>query len=419
MKKALLAVALVALFVLGCTSTGDKFLIQKLDDQSKAQALTTAGIEEYQLYLVSRQAFDQIPRVRDYFNTALQFDPSNTQAQQYLDLIDNFKDQKLKVNVTAATKTLAKPKRTDDENYALFVSLQTASRIDAKDPAVQKMLVDTAQDRAKLADSYIVKAKASLAGMNDKTPAATQEKQYTDAYPNVSRALDIDPKNATAAALMSTVKTAVGKLVAARVATFQTLLSEAKYADARTQLTGLADLNRKTGNNYDADVRTATYNLNITWARAYFALKDYPNADTRTDAALAASRTAEATALKKQITAIRGKADTAATFDATVADIDKLIGSGQLVSAQRKINALGRTTSDQTKQASLDTRAQAILDKIKDIYAQGVDAYRAENYKDAISLLETVVGVQVDYEQAGDYLDKARQKQKVIDQVGG
>jgi len=27
------------------------------------------------------------------------------------------------------------------------------------------------------------------------------------------------------------------------------------------------------------------------------------------------------------------------------------------------------------------------------------------------------VGVQVDYEQAGDYLDKARSKQKVLDQL--
>ncbi len=419
MKKALLLVALVTLVVMGCTSTSDTFLIQKLDDQSKAQALTAAGIEEYQLTLVRRQAFDQIPRVREYFSIALQLDPSNTQAQQYLTLVDNFKDQKLKANIGTATKTLAKAKRTDDDNYALFVSLQAASRIDAKNPDVQKMLVDTASDRAKLADSYLAKAKTSLAGLNDKTPAATQEKQYTDAYPSISRALDIDPKNGPALSQMSTVKTAVGKLVAARVATFQSLLTEAKYADARTQLTGLADLNRKTGNNYDADVRSATYNLNYAWAKAYFAQKDYPNADARTDAALAASRTADATALKRQISDIRGRADTAATFEATVADVDKLITDGQLVSAQRKIDALARTTTDQTKQAALDTRAQAILDKIKDIYAQGVDAYRNENYKDAITLLQTVVGVQVDYEQAGDYLDKAREKQKVIDQVGG
>jgi hypothetical protein len=409
----------VPLVVLSCMSTSDTFLVQKLDDQSKAAALTTAGIEEYQLYLVHKQAYDQIPRIKEYFNTALHFDPTNTQAQQYLVLIDNFKDQKLKANITNATMALAKPKRTDDDNYTLLVSLQTAYRIDSTNTAVQKMISDTAQDRAKLVDSYLEKSKAALAGIDDKTPDATRVKQYGDAYPSISKALDIDPKNAVALAQMKIVNTGVGKLVATQVTTIQKLIAGAKFADARTQLTVLNDFNRKTGNTSDADVRNVSYSLNFTWAKALFNQKDYANADARTDAALAVSRTAEATTLKKQIADIRGKADIAASFDASVQDIDRLIASGQLVAAQRKIVALARVAPDTTKQATLDARSQTILGKIKDIYAQGVDAYRNENYKNAIELLQTVVGVQVDYEQAGDYLDKARSKQKVIDQLGG
>jgi hypothetical protein len=46
-----------------------------------------------------------------------------------------------------------------------------------------------------------------------------------------------------------------------------------------------------------------------------------------------------------------------------------------------------------------------------------VQAYRDEDFKTAIELLQTVVGVQVDYEQASDYLDKAKSKQKVLDQL--
>jgi hypothetical protein len=45
-----------------------------------------------------------------------------------------------------------------------------------------------------------------------------------------------------------------------------------------------------------------------------------------------------------------------------------------------------------------------------------VQAYRDEDFKAAIDLLQTVVGIQVDYEQAGDYLDKARSKQKLLEQ---
>jgi hypothetical protein len=419
MKKALFLVMLIPLVVLGCTSTGDTFLVKNLDDQGKAAALTAAGIDEYQIHLVNRQEFDQIPRIKEYFTTALGFDPGNTQAQQYLVLIDNFKNQKLKTNIASATKALAKPKRTDDDNYTLFVSLQTAYRIDSANTAVQKMLSDTAQDRAKLIDSYLAKAKTSLAAIDDKTPDAAREKQYGEAYPNVSKALAMDPANTAARGQMSIIKTEVGKLVEKRVAAYQKLIAISKFVDARTQVTALNDLNRKTGNSYDAEVRGASYALNFTWAKALFAQKDYANADARNDAALSATRTADAIALKRQLAEIRGKADTAASFDAAIKDIDQLTTSGQLVAAQRKIDALARTTTDQAKQAALDEKSQIILGKIKDVYAQGVDAYRNEDYKNAIDLLQTVVGVKVDYEQAGDYLDKARAKQKVIDSLGG
>ncbi len=112
---------------------------------------------------------------------ALSFDPGNTQAQQYLTLIDNYKSQKLQSNLNTATKTLAKAKRTDDDNYALFVSLQTAARVDPGDPNVKKMLGDTSQDRSRLVDTYLAKSRAAIASINDKTPDAAREKAYIDA----------------------------------------------------------------------------------------------------------------------------------------------------------------------------------------------------------------------------------------------
>ena len=129
------------------------------------------------------------------------------------------------------------------------------------------------------------------------------------------------------------------------------------------------------------------------------------------------SRTDQATSLKRKLTDLRAKADSGASFDATLQDIDKLIGSGDLVAAHRKIDALWKVTSDQSKQQMLDDRNQKIVASLKDLYDRGVQAYRDEDFKTAIDVLQTVVGVQVDYEQAGDYLDKARAKQKLVDQV--
>ncbi len=419
MRKILPLITSILFLVLGCTTTSpnDSFLLKNLDDQDKARALTDQGIQEYDLHLNHRQELDQIPRIRQYFSIALSYDPGNTQAQQYLAIIDNFKSQKLKSNISFATRQLAKPKRTDDDNYALFVSLQSASSMDPSDQRVQKMLGDTSQDRARLVDSYVSKSKASMSEVNDKTPDAAREKAYTDAYQSASRATDIDPRNTAAQAQVSAVKAQIAKLVASDAASIQKLVVASRFADARTQLGDMNDLNRKTSNSFDADVRTASYTLNYSWAKSLYAQKDYGTADVKVDAALAVKRSDEASVLKRQIAVAKPKADAGVSFDAGLQEIDRLIAAQELVSANRRIDSLARVTTDQTKLATLDDRRQTITGQLKDLYDKGVQAYRDEDFKTAIELLQTVVGVQVDYEQAGDYLDKARSKQKVLDQL--
>lgn len=417
MSKLLPFVIILPLFVLSCTSANDAFLIKALDDQSKAQALTNEGIQEYDLHLTHRQEFDQIPRIREYFSVALSFDPNNTQAQQYLTLIDNYKNQKLQSNLDSATKTLAKAKRTDDDNYVLFVSLQAAARVDPADPNVKKMLGDTSQDRARLVDTYLARSRAAIGSLTDKTTDAAREKAYIDALSSAKKAQDVDPKNAAAQGQVGAVKVELTKIVAARTAGIQKLLAASKFPEARNQVTALNDLNRRTGNSFDADVRSASYSLNYTWAKSLFAQKDYATADVRVDAALAVQRSDEASALKRQIGAAKTRADAGVSFDSALQDIDRLIASDELVSAHRRIDTLAKATKDTSRLATLDGRRQTITGKLKEVYGKGVQAYQDEDFKTAIDFLQTVVAVQVDYEQAGDYLGKARSKQKVLDQL--
>ena len=262
MKKILLLLACVCFLVFGCTSTNDAFLIKALDDQGKAQALTNQGIQEYDLHLVHRQDLDLIPRIRQYFSVALAFDPNNTQAQQYLTLIDNYKNQKRQSNLNSAAKILAKARRTDDDNYALFVSLQTAARVDPADATVKKMLGETSQDRARLVDTYLTRSKAALAGVNDTTPDTAREKAYIDAFSFAKKAQDVEPKSGAAQNQVTAVKADLTKTVASRAAVIQKLIADSKFVDARAHVAALNDLNRHTGNNWDGDVRLASYRLN-------------------------------------------------------------------------------------------------------------------------------------------------------------
>jgi hypothetical protein len=415
MKKILWLIVWIPVFVLGCVSADDSFLVQKLDDQSKSQALTAEGIDQYQLYVVKNRDFEQIGRIREYFNTALRFDPANTQAQQYLGLIDSYRAQQVKVNLAAATKLLAKTKRTDDDIYQLAVYMQTAISLDPQNTDAHKMLAQTADERSKLIDGYLAKARASIAGVDDKSTIAVREKAYTDAFASVGRALDVDPRSAPANSLAGSIKSELSKMVSARVAAIGKLVAAAKYSDARTQLTGLSDLNRKAGNAFDADVSTQAYSVNFTWANALFGQKDYITAETRVDAALAVKRTTEATALKRKLVDLHSKMDSGASFDTALQTIDKAIAAGDLVSAHRLLDTVANTTTDQSKLSQLDDRDQQILDALKSIYDQGVQAYRDEDFKTAIDRLQVVVSIKVDYEQAADYLDKAKSKQKLLD----
>jgi hypothetical protein len=53
---------------------------------------------------------------------------------------------------------------------------------------------------------------------------------------------------------------------------------------------------------------------------------------------------------------------------------------------------------------------------LPDLYARGLAAYREEDFAGAIEALETVVRIDVGYEQAADYLEKARSKQRLLEQ---
>jgi len=418
MKKLTFLACLLVGGLLACTSVNDSdsFLIKTLDDQSKSRALTEAGVEEYDIHLVHQAEFEKIADIRNYFVVALKFDSTNARAQQYLALVDGYKSAQLKKNLSAASRVLKNPKRSDDDNYAVLVSLQAAMRIDPGNADAQKMLNDTASLRSALVNSYLAKAKAATDKIDDKTSDSVTEKQYTEAFQQSGMALDIDPKNARAQAQRNAAHAELAKLVSRRVGVAQKAIAAANFTDARTQVSALNDLNRRVNNGFDSDVRQVTYSLNYTWALNLYNKKDYTTAEVKNEAALAVMKTDEARALRRMIADKSVQPVVAVSFTTSLQDIDNLIATGELVAAHRKVDSLAKVTKDPAGMQQLDSRNDKILTSLKDLYEKGVDAYRNEDFKTAIDLLQTVVAIQVDYEQASDYLDKARSKQKLLEQ---
>ncbi len=408
--------ALIALLV-GCSSLGDnRFLLKNLDEKAKAKALIDAGIVQYQVRLVRKAEYAATDEIKEYFVVALRFDPASALAKKYLALVTNYREVKLQASLKEAARFAQKPKRTEEETYLLCLAVQKAVRIDPANPAVQRLLGDTTQVRNALVDGYLARGKASMDKIDDKTPDAAREKLSIEAFQNVSRACTADPQSVAAQNVKSSLRSEVSRIAAARLESAQKLIASQRFADAKAQISLLNDLNRKLDNSFESEVRDASYTLNYRWAKALFDQKEYAQGEVKADAALAVKRTDEAAALKKRISELRAQTETNTSFEAALQDIDRLIAKGELIAAQRKIDSLAKTAKGEAKLASLDDRGEKVSANLKDLYDRAVAAYRDEDFKAAIELLEIVVAIDEGYELAADYLDKAQSKQKLLEQ---
>jgi hypothetical protein len=178
----------------------------------------------------------------------------------------------------------------------------------------------------------------------------------------------------------------------------------------------MASLNAKLGGDRDADLKASTYALYFRWAKALDAKGLILDADDKVDVAIAAKRSDEALALKTKLAAKATSTNQGAAFDAALPEIDKLIAKGDFLSANKRIAAAAKLTKDKSKLDQLESMRSKMEDALGGIYEKGVNAYRSEDFKTAIEQLSTVVGIDAEYEQASDYLDKAKEKQKLLDQ---
>jgi hypothetical protein len=405
------------------TAADDAFLVKKLDDQAKAKALTEEGINEYQDELVAKGALEKVSEIREYFAVALRFDPANYRARQYLALVDNFKNSRLRQMLKTANAYLAKQKRKEREDFEMCVAVQTAARLDPSNPEVSKLVRDTSQVQANLIDTYLARSKASVEKANPSTSAAARDALYIDAYRDAGKAAQLDPQNRTAAGQLKSIRTELEKIFTRHAAVTSRLISAGKIDDAKKEIAFLSDLNAKLEGEFNAEIRSAQYSLNYQWARGYFAKKDYAQADAKAATAQYYKKTDEVAALRKRIAdavAQAAKAASAAareaSFDQALHEIDASISSGDLVEAKNRIETEAAATTDQSKLDKLDDRRDKVKSFLKDLYDKAVAAYRSENFKDSIELLQTIVQIDASYEQAADYLDKATAKQKLIEE---
>ena len=419
MRKSVFATMLLVLVLaMSCASLKyNNFLLKNLDDTNKAIALTKQGIAAYTSYLVEQNAYDKTDMVRQYFVVALHYDPANPEAQQYLDKVDNFKTVLAADKLQVAERLLAKPTRQDDENYILIVALLTAAEVDPSNASTAKLLRENTALQVSLVEHYLKSSKESQA--KAEKAAVTdpgRETMYINSFDAAVKASTLAPTNAQVTKQKLTIKAELEKAFNRHIGGVAKFVSQSKFEDAKAELGRVSALDSRLGHVHGVDVTTATYSLYFQWAKVLAAKGSAQDANDKLDIAISLKKSDEAAALRKKLKEKMASENKGPSFDAALPEIDKFIAKGDLLGANKRITAAARLTTDKSKLRQLDPRRAKLVAALGDIYEKGVADYRAENFKSAIEELSVVVGIDSDYQQASDYLGKAKEKQKLLDQ---
>lgn len=414
-KSAAIAAAIVALVLAwSCASTQLAFLDKAVPDPVKSKIVTDAGIAAYNETLVQKGELSQVESIKAYFINALRFDPGNATAQRYLTLTSNFKAAYLQDILKKARALAKKDGRSEDETYRLCVLVQEASTIDAKDPELLKLDKEIAVARDALVNAYLAKANLALDKRAKATTDASKESLAVTAFQSLAKASAADPSNAKARSLLSQVKPDVTAIIQKSLKAIPALLDSASYTKARTQIDLAANLSTKLGGSYDASVNKAYYDLYFAWASYFYNKKDYAQAEPKIAAALSAQKDPAALALRQKIAVLKEQSEQGANFEEGLANVDGLIKRGSLAPAMRILSALAVKTTEKAKLDQIEERRTRIKNALADAYARGVAAYQAEKFDVAIDALDDIVGIDPGYQQAADYLEKARAKQQIL-----
>ncbi len=417
MKSAGLVCVGVALLLSSCASLGDPFVLAfDVDGEYQSRAVTSAGIDAYRTELVGAGDLDASGKVQHYFEVALRYDPSNTEAARYLALVEDYRAGRFLAAVKNADLLLKKPARSADDEYALLLAVRRASAIYPQDESTIRLLKSTAAIRSSFVADRKEEVKATRAAVPKDAKDAIREKASIDAFRIALRINAVAPADLEGSQLYRELKSEVAAIVARRIDKVDALVKDARFDDARAQLQAIQELDSISGGSFTDTVRDAEYRLYLSWARYHEKRKEWPKADARVKSALAVRRGSEAVALEKRIAASVSAQDRGASFNEGLKNLDAYIAKDDLIHAQRLLSSLASGPIDASKRQALDLRRRKMADSMANLYAIGIKAYRDERFADAASAFESVIAVDASYEDAAAYLDKARAKQKLLDQ---
>ncbi len=401
----------------GCATLSDSiFLLGRLDNQEKAEALVSKGADLFETELRQAGNLAVIPTVRRYFEVALRYDPWNERAAAGLEELDGFRRGELDKRVKLAIGLSGRSERTPEESYALCLAVRQASILDPQDDRVAALRRETRGVRADLVAGYLREGRQRAAEVSAGDSAAQQVDGYMEALGWYQRILTIQPGSGGALAQERALRRKLLPLLRARLAGIRAELAADRFENAWKGVEALRRLDRQAGALPGGELEELACELNVRWARRLFEQQRYAEADARVSAALEERRSAEILALKRRIAAAEQKKAREVGFVRLLRQVDELIAQDRLGAALRLLGS-SLPTADRSERQELEGRRERVRQRLSELYRRGVDLYREESFREAADLLVIVVDADPGYRQARSYLEKARAKQKLLESL--
>jgi len=413
-----LVVSLAVVFLAtSCASLGDPFLLSfDVDGKYQAEAMTAAGKDAYRTSLVVAGDVSASAKVQRYFEAALRYDPNNTEATRYLALVEDYRASRFSSAVKDAEALLKKPARSPDEEYRMLLAVRRASAIYPRDESAQRLVKSTEEIRDGFVVLRLAEVEKTRASVTPESKDTAREKAYIDAFRMVIRVRDVEPGDGAVVKAYKELKSEIALIVEKRLAGVDAQIAKRSFDEAKSVLSLVKDLDSRIGGTFTPDIAKAEYRLYLAWAKHHESRKEWSKANSYIKTALAIQKGSDAVALQKRIRDAADAEERGASFEAGLKNLDAYIRSGELLRAQRLLASLSKSTTTSAGRATLDQRRKRMIESLASVYDAGVKAYREERFKDAVVTLETVVAIDSTYGDAAEYLEKAKTKQKLLDQ---
>lgn len=406
--------AVAFILLSSCVSSSDLYLAKNVPEADKAELLYSQGVAQYEISILQQNDLTAIPRVRKFFEYALDLDPLHPKAQVYITRIDDYADRQFNRYMERAKKLYAIKNRSATEEYDMVYAVARAGEVRSFDRELMQLKSNTREQR----NAIVERRMGPLLDHEERILAEKDPRVLARLVPEANRLMqsidNVDPGNRTVERTRQTVGEHIATLAEKDIDEAKTHLAKNRYAEAEASLVKA----EKTISGFDAPVREEIaqlkYDVYMRWGTSHYNAKRYSSATAKADQALAIQRTTEAVNLKAKSRQVASAPDHDADINTIISGVEVSIARGNLLEAWDTCNANIPRMKQKANQDRLAAKKNEILAALKPVYAAGITAYNDEDYDLARDKFSQIVAIQASYEQAQAYLDRTNSKLRAL-----